>query len=154
MLRRSELEELLQPIVSEFGLKLFDIDLPSASGGILRITIMKEEAGQPVGVDDCASVSRKLSAVDRFEDILPPNVVLEVSSPGVNRKLRTPEHFEGAIGEHLKIKAFNAENKKDTFLGTLSAFDGDTLELELDDSGEKVALQYADVSDARVDFQF
>ncbi len=154
MLRRSELEELIKPIAEEFGLKLFDIDLPSAAGGILRITIMKEKAGEPVGVEDCAKVSRKLSAVDRFEDILPPNVVLEVSSPGVNRKLRTPEHFEGAVGEHLKVKAFNAENKKDTLCGVLKSFNGEALELELDKSGEVVALPFADVSEARVDFQF
>ncbi|MCB0333007.1 MAG: hypothetical protein KDD55_05875, partial [Bdellovibrionales bacterium] len=121
MLSKSELWQLVEPLVQEVGLSLFDIDLPSGRGGILRITVAAQEASsEGVSIDDCAKVSKKISALDRFEEVIPPRVTLEVSSPGVNRRLRRPEHFQGAIGEHVKLKVYDHErNEKESLIGML-----------------------------------
>ncbi len=156
MLSKTELWDLIEPVVQEQSLTLFDIDLPSGRGGILRITVAAGEgASDGVGIDDCTKVSKRISALDRFEEVIPPRVTLEVSSPGVNRRLRRPEHFQGAIGEHIKLKVYDRErNEKENLVGVLLDFNGTSLQFEADNSGEQRTIPFEDVSDARVDFIF
>ncbi len=153
---RTEIWALIEPVAKACGLELFDIDMPRAQSGILRIYIFRaqqEGASDQVTLDDCEKVSRRLSALPGFEEILPERVTLEVSSPGVNRRLRLPQHFSGAVGEHVKIKARGREAAVN-LSGKLLSFDGAVLQVLEDQSGEQHEIHFDDIREARVDFIF
>ncbi len=95
------LEKQIQTLVESAGAKLYDIEIAKESGRTLfQVFITREEGGMDVAL--CAQVSRLLSPL---LDVQPPvsgDYTLEVSSPGIERKLRRAEHFQGAIGERIK----------------------------------------------------
>ncbi|MCI5064273.1 ribosome maturation factor RimP [bacterium] len=110
-----------------------------------------------VTIDDCANVSRRLSAFDRFEEFLGENSVLEVSSPGINRKLRTFRHFQHAVGERVAITFYDDATGKDRSVkGTLERVDGEpeVLHLREEQGGGELSIAFCDVSKARIDFDF
>ncbi|MDH5511786.1 MAG: ribosome maturation factor RimP, partial [Gammaproteobacteria bacterium] len=97
---RSELRQLLEPGVSAMGFELVDVEVAgSHHNPTLRVYI---DSPRGVNVDDCASVSRQLSALLDVEDPLPGHYTLEVSSPGLDRPLVKPEDFRRYIGETIK----------------------------------------------------
>ena len=99
---RADMRKLLEPGVKAVGFELVDVELAgSHHNPILRVYI-----DSPVGVnvDDCARVSRQLSALLDVEDPLPGQYTLEVSSPGVDRPLVTPDDFKRFVGETIKVK--------------------------------------------------
>lgn len=118
-----------------------------------------------INVDDCASVSKKLTLDESFAGELPEEWVIEVSSPGINRKLSRPEHFVGAVGERVKLTVSSFDRQsgpgeikgakgRNTLRGLLVSFDGSRLELEDESLKEKVSVLLPNVHEARVDFQF
>lgn len=168
-----ELWDLVEPVVIQEGLELYDIERssPSSAGGrsIIRVYLSRsktegisaEEGSEGsvdagVTVDDCATVSRKLSALDRFDQFLGEHSLLEVSSPGINRKLRTPQHFTAAIGERVRVKAYNdAEGRDRTVTGFILAVKAeDVLELKEESSGDVWEIPLSNISSARIDFDF
>jgi len=152
---KRDLWAVIEPLVHEEGLDIFDIDLPAKERGILRVSICKREnVSEGIGIDECARVSRKITALDRMKGVLPADVSLEVSSPGINRRLRRPEHFTGAVGEHVKLKVLDSENKKTTLSGTLVSFDGASIELLRDGAEENQEIPFRDLIEARIDFIF
>jgi len=105
---RDKLRHLVEPLVREEGLELNDLVI---GGGQRRPTVqvlIEHEDGTGAGIDECARVSRYLSPALDAEDGRPGAGVLEVSSPGVERALRTPRHFETAVGRNVKIVAEGA----------------------------------------------
>ncbi|KPH50108.1 ribosome maturation factor RimP [Helicobacter pullorum] len=131
MLISQELQAKIQKLVESFGCKIYDITtLKENENQILRISITKKPS---VSLDDCQEVSLALSPL---LDVEIPNFekyYLEVSSPGIERPLKTKEHFEDAIGELLKIKT----TSKQDFKGKLIAIDNESLKLE---SGEIIPI--------------
>ena len=105
--------ELVEPIVQEMGLQLWDVRfLKEGAQWYLRIFIDKDSG---VTIDDCENVTR---AVDEPLDALDPieqNYILEVSSPGIERELIRPEHFDAFLGAKV--------NKKDTVYIKLDDFE-------------------------------
>ncbi|MDC0358072.1 ribosome maturation factor RimP [Oligoflexia bacterium] len=155
MITKSELWDRIKPVIEEAGFDLFDVDLPSGQSGVLRVFIsQKLNSDNAITLDHCANISRSLSALDGFEESLPERTTLEVSSPGVNRRLRSVEHFQGAVGEHIKVKVCDASNKKSVVKGTLKSFDGSVLHIGDDDLSKDVSVLLSDISEARVDYIF
>ncbi len=100
--QREQLIELLEPAVEQLGFELADLEAHFGRGrGVLRIFIDRE-AG--ITVDDCAEVSHQVSALLDVEDPIPGDYNLEVSSPGLDRRLTKAEHFERFAGERVKVK--------------------------------------------------
>lgn len=99
-----KLEALADEVSQREGCRLYDIEFTSRKGQrILRIYIDAVESG--VSIDQCADVSKGLSLLLDVEDLVPGgNYELEVSSPGIERPLRLPWHFQKAIGEKIKLK--------------------------------------------------
>src|SRR5207249_7203635 len=115
-----KVRNLASPLAAQEGLELVDVEFAGAGGRqVLRLNI--DRAGG-VSLDDCTSVSRAVSAALDVEDPLQGAYDLEVSSPGLDRPLRTPEHFEKYAGENVRVKAYGPiaelENRK-TFAGPL-----------------------------------
>jgi len=120
-------EEIAGRVAADAGLTLYDVE---RQGGTLVI-LLDRPGG--VDVDALATASRSISSQLDEAGLLPATTTLEVSSPGLERKLRTPAHFLGAVGSRVTVSLHDELDGERRFLGTLSAVDGDDLVLTLDD---------------------
>jgi len=143
---RDELVKLLEPAIEKLGYELADLELKlGGTDGLLRLFIDKDGG---IEIDDCSSVSRQVSAILGVEDTLPGNYTLEVSSPGLDRTLTKPAHFQRFMGEDVKVKLrFPLEGRRN-FRGALKAADEENIEVEVD--GESHSLPIATIESARL----
>jgi ribosome maturation factor RimP len=122
--------QMAAPLARGEGLEIVDIELKSEGGRggrVLRLYLDKE--GGP-SIDELGRVSRELSdLLDEHEDVVDGNYTLEVSSPGINRPLRRPEHFERFVGKKIRVRTRDMINGRRAFLGEL-----------LEVSAEKIAV--------------
>ena len=100
-MKKEDLIELLEPTVNDLGYELVDLDLREGRGGLVRLFIDKDPA---VTLADCEYVSGQVGDLLDVEDPLPGGYVLEVSSPGLDRRLRTPDHFAAAVGAEIRVE--------------------------------------------------
>jgi ribosome maturation factor RimP len=119
-------------VVAAHGLELFDVQLRRESiGWVVRVFIDKPgPSGTPedsVGVEDCATVSREMSAILDVEDPLDRAYTLEVSSPGLDRPLRGAEEFRRFTGRRAKVVVDPAVDGQKHFAGRIEGVDGDVL---------------------------
>jgi ribosome maturation factor RimP len=128
---RADLRKLLEPGVKAVGFELVDVELVgSHHSPTLRVYI---DSPTGVNVDDCARVSRQLSALLDVEDPLPGQYTLEVSSPGLDRPLVTPEDFRRYVGETIKVKMQQPEpGGRRNFSGRLVDVAADHVVVEVD----------------------
>ncbi len=143
---RDRLIALLEPLVEQLGFELVDVEANAGRGsGFLRIYL---DCAAGIGVDDCERVSREVSALLDVEDPMPGAFTLEVSSPGFDRVLRKPAHFERFRGERLKVELVEPRDGRRRYTGSLVAVSERGIELEVD--GEAVALDFAAIDRARL----
>ena len=122
-------DALIRPIIDEEDCELIDVELTSEEGRrILRVYIDK-----PGGVllGDCSRVSHAIEDVLEVEGAVPGRYDLEVSSPGLNRPLRSREHFEKAIGKTVKVEVADMLEGRRRFKGLLKAVVGDEAKANL-----------------------
>lgn len=100
----AQVEKLAGEVVAREGCELYDVEFGTSSGQrVLRVYI--DKGTEPVGIDDCANVSRGLNLLLDDEDLVPGgNYQLEVSSPGLDRVLRRVDHFQKAIGKKVWLR--------------------------------------------------
>lgn len=139
------LQAMLEPGAAAIGFELVAVEL-AGSG---RNTTVRAYIDSPdgVSVEDCARVSRQLSAILDVEDPIGDSYTLEVSSPGFDRPLRKPEHFQKVVGERVKITLHRVGGRR-RYTGVLQAVHGDRVELEVD--GDIHELAFADIEKARL----
>ncbi|HJR69796.1 MAG TPA: ribosome maturation factor RimP [Gammaproteobacteria bacterium] len=142
---KERLLELLEPTLTAMGFELADLDAHVGRRGLLRLYIDRPGG---VTVDDCQRVSEQVGAWLDVEDPLPGSYVLEVSSPGFDRRLRTAAHFERFGGEQAKIELRDARDGRRKFVGKLAGVEGGVVVLEVD--GELVRLPLRDIAVARL----
>lgn len=140
---------LIQPIVDDLGLDLYDLEF---GGGVLKITV-DTPPGSPGGidVDQLSRVTRLVSREFDHSDPIPGHYTLEVSSPGLERTLRTPRHFGREVGKRVAIRLRHLVQGERRVTGDLIAADRDTFTVRLD-SGVEQAISYDDVDRARTVF--
>lgn len=138
---------LAAPVCANAEVELVDVEL---EGGILRITIDRE-GGLPIGA--LTSVTRQISRLLDEDDPIPGRYTLEVSSPGLERKLRTPAHFQRAVGEAVTLRtSTRAEGGPGRINGTLVAADEETVTVAPDGGGDPVVLRHDQIDKARTVF--
>jgi ribosome maturation factor RimP len=143
---RDALIKLLEPTIERLGYELTDLELKlGGRDGLVRIFIDKE-AG--IDIEDCETVSRQVSAILDVEDPLPGHYTLEVSSPGLDRTLTKPAHFQRFMGEDVKVKLRFPLQGRRNFRGALKAADDEHIEVEVD--GESHSLPLATIETARL----
>ena len=143
---RNQLIELLQPVVVNLGYELWELEYAARSGGgLLRLYI---DSPQGITLDDCERVSRAVSAVMDEEDPIAGHYTLEVSSPGLDRVLRTAEHFARFNGERVKVETTTPVNGRKRFAGRLTDVSDGQIALEVD--GGLVRLPIDGIHKARV----
>jgi ribosome maturation factor RimP len=145
-LRQDELSALLEPTVEGLGFELADLEVRvGGRSGVVRLFIDKPDG---ITLDDCETVSHAVSALLDVEDPVPGHYDLEVSSPGLNRKLTKPEHFERFRGEEVKVELRFPLDGRKRFRGLLKASDKDNIEVVVD--GEAYSLPIATIDTARL----
>jgi ribosome maturation factor RimP len=146
-----KLSQLIEPVVAGQGYELVDVEWKNESGWILRVFIDKPASG--VSLDDCAAVSRELSAVLDVEDAIGPAYSLEVSSPGLNRPLKKESDFARFIGKKAKIRTRHPVGEaRRNFSGTLVAVAEGKVKIDVGDQVCEVPV--ADVEKANLVYEF
>ena len=142
----AELARLLEPTVEGLGYELTDLELRlGGKSGVVRVFIDKSNG---VGLADCEAVSRQISALLDVEDPLPGHYVLEVSSPGLDRKLTKLEHFRRFLGNDLRVQLRFPQEGRRKFRGKLLAADEKAIEIDVD--GKSYSLPMATIESARL----
>ena len=143
---REALIELLEPEVRALGYELADVDVNVGRGSGFVCLYIDKDGG--VTVDDCARVSHQVSAVLDVEDPIPEHYELQVSSPGLNRSLRTREHFERFAGNRVKVELWRLREGRKRYTGQLEGVAGDEVVLAVD--GAEVRLPIEGIKKARL----
>ncbi|AND39430.1 MULTISPECIES: ribosome maturation factor RimP [Cytobacillus] len=143
-------EQLVTPIVDELNLELVDIEyVKEGKDWFLRVFIDKETG---VDIEECGTVSERLSEKLDAEDPIPYNYFLEVSSPGAERPLKKDSDFVKAVGKNVFIKTYEPIDGEKTFEGVLTQFDGETVTVEVTIKTRKkrIEIPYEKVANARL----
>lgn len=138
--------DLVAPIVDAESVELYDIE---HNGGALRVFVDHPDG---VSIDLIKRLSRSISHVLDEADPIPGRYTLEVSSPGLERSLRTPEHFRKAIGDEVKIKTRPDAEGDRRVQGELTSVDDHGVEITVD--GELRRVAFDDISKARTVFEW
>ena len=144
-MNKQELIALLEPTVNALGFELVDLDVRTGRGGLVRLFIDHEPA---VTLADCELVSQQVGDLLDVEDPIPGDYVLEVSSPGLDRRLRTAAHFGTVVGQEVRVELRRGVDGRKRFRGRLTAATDDTIEMHVD--GASYTLPLADVHIARL----
>lgn len=139
--------ELVVPILDAAGLDLYDLEL---AGGTLQVLVDKDGG---VGVDELATVSRQISRTLDEHDPIEGHYTLEVSTPGLERPLRTPAHFARAVGTSVKVKTKPGVEGERRLAGTVADAGDDTVTFAVSD-GTSRTLRYDDIERARTTFEW
>lgn len=132
-------EALVEPCITELGYQIWDVEyVKEGAEWYLRITLDSEDG---IDIDDCEKVSRAINPIIDEADPIEDFYYLEVSSPGLERVLRKPEHFEASLGCEIEIRLFAPdENKKKSYTGTLSAYDEESITVDIAQESRKIPM--------------
>jgi len=141
---------LVAPLLEDVDAELYDLEF---TGGVLRVTLDRE-GGVDMGV--IGSFTRSLSRLLDETDPISSAFTLEVSSPGLERPLRTPEHFARAVGELVSVKTRPGLDGERRFKATVVAVDGDAVTLlpEGAEPDQARTLDLADLERVRTIFEW
>lgn len=140
---------LIQPIIDDLALDLYDLEF---GGGVLKITV-DTPPGSPGGidVDQLSQVTRLVSRELDHSDPIPGHYTLEVSSPGLERTLRTPRHFARETGKTVAVRLRHVVEGERRITGALVAAGPGSFTVRLESGAERV-IAYDDVDRARTVF--
>ena len=143
LLRR--IEDIVAPTVVGMGFELVRVAM--SKGGTLQLMIEPAD-GRPLDVEDCATVSRAVSAVLDVEDPIPQAYTLEVSSPGIDRPLTKEKDFEDFTGLEARVEIFPAIEGQKRFKGILRGLEDGAVKLETENG--PVTLRLETIQKARL----
>lgn len=143
---------LVAPMAEALGLQIYDIDY---NGGILRV-VLDTPPGQPAGVslDDLSLVTRQLGRELDHSDPVPGRYTLEVTSPGLERTMRRPEHFAREVGKTINVRLHAPVNGSRRVQGILVAANGGSITVRDADTLTDVDIAIADIERARTVFEW
>ena len=144
-------EEILLPIVEEYGFELVDVEYVKEGGTWYLRTYIDKEGG--ISIDDCEKVSRRLSDILDEKDYIDDTYIMEVSSPGLGRPLKKEKDFKRSLGKEVDIRTYRMIDKQKEFTGILKDYDKDTVTIELDDETLKT-FEKGDIALIRLAFDF
>jgi ribosome maturation factor RimP len=153
---REEILDWGREAADAHGLRLFDVEPTVRGRWIIRVYVERPgevAEGEGVNVDECAEISRYMEAYLDADDRVPENYVLEVSSPGLERPLKRPEHVAQVVGEQVELVTRVQIDGQNKVVATLTGFEDKTLELDIGD-GETVTIDWDDVAKARLKYDF
>ena len=144
-------EELLEPVVSEQGFELVDVEYVKEGGTWYLRAYIDKPGG--ITVDDCEAVSRRFSDILDEKDYIEDSYVFEVSSPGLGRPLKKEKDFARSIGEEVEIRTYRSIDRQKEFTGILTRYDGNTVTITYEDGTEQT-FERADIALIRLALDF
>ena len=139
---QNALDNLVKNTVEGLGYQVWGYEYrPHSESALLRIFIEKEGG---ISIEDCANVSRQLGAVLDVENIIPVAYVLEVSSPGMDRVLFTPEQYQDYIGEKIKLRTHTPIEERRNFKGYLIKTSDSIVTIKVDNQEFEIPFESID----------
>ncbi len=144
------IESLVTPILQEMDLELVDVLYRREKGGwVLRLIIDRENG---VTLDDCTAVSREVSQLLDIEDIIEQVYNLEVSSPGLDRPLKSIGDFQRFTGRKAKVTTREPIQGNQVFIGRINKVEDDLIILEV--GQQELSIPFSEVARARLEVEF
>ncbi len=142
---------LVEPIASDLRLDLYDVE---RRGGTIRVTLdSPSDDSDPITLDNLALATRLISRELDHDDPVAGRYTLEVTSPGLERQLRTPDHFVRSVGANVTVRLRDVVNDDRRIEGVLAAADATTIAIDLA-SGERRQIDYPMIDKARTVFDW
>ena len=153
-----QIRVLAERVAGTYGLEIYDVQFRrEASGMVLRVQIDRPGAGataeESVSVEDCARVSRDLSAVLDVEDLVPTAYTLEVSSPGLDRPLRNAGDYRRFVGRRAKLVMRERVDGQMFFKGRLGGLEDNAVLIDGDD-GRRHRVPIGVITRANLEVEF
>ena len=143
-------EAVALPVLEESGLELVDVQYRREQNGwILRLIIDKQDG---LNLNDCAAVSREISQLLDIENFIDQAYNLEVTSPGLDRPLKSIAEFERFVGRKAKIKTIDPIAGEHVFIGKIKRTEGESIVLEV--GTKEVTILFSQVAKARLEVEF
>lgn len=143
-------EAVALPVLEESGLELVDVQYQREQNGwILRLIIDKQDG---LNLNDCAAVSREISQLLDIENFIDQAYNLEVTSPGLDRPLKSIAEFERFVGRQAKIKTIDPIAGEHVFIGKIKRTEGESIVLEV--GTKEVTILFSQVAKARLEVEF
>jgi len=143
---RERLIALIEPLLERLGYELVQLDYSAGRAhALVRVFVDRPDG---VTLDDCARISRELSALLDVEDPIPSAYTLEVSSPGFDRVLRTQAHFGRFVGSRVFVELKEPRDGRRRYTGKLLTVDEAGIALEVD--RERVRMAFDEIGKARL----
>jgi ribosome maturation factor RimP len=139
--------ELVAPLVADADLELYDLDL---GGGVLSVLV---DAPGGADIDAISRLARTISRVLDEHDPIEGTYALEVGTPGLERPLRTPAHYAGAVGSTVKVKTRPGVEGDRRVEGTVAAADERSVTIHTADGGDRT-IELDDIERARTTFEW
>ncbi|MFC2993150.1 ribosome maturation factor RimP [Halomonas tibetensis] len=145
-IKDAALHAMIEPVVTAMGFELWGIDFLSHGKHSRLVIYIDHENG--ISVDDCAGISRQVSAIFDVEDPVRGEYRLEVSSPGIDRPLYTLDHFDRYRGHDVVLKLRAPFDGRRKFQGLLAGVEGDEVLLQVE--GEEYCFPIDSIDQAQV----
>ena len=143
--------ELVSPVANEMGYYLWDVEfVKEGADKYLRITLDNEEG---ITIEDCEKFHRAIDPVLDEADPISEAYILEVSSPGIERELKTSAHIEACEGWDVEVRLYAPKNGSKTFRGVLCGYDDDG-NITLEVGEEKLAFKPDEVAKIATYYDF
>jgi ribosome maturation factor RimP len=141
------IEELIAAPLDDMGYELVRVQISGTQRHTLQVMAERRD-GRGMTVDDCAAISRELSALLDVEDPIGGSYTLEVSSPGLDRPLTRPKDFERFAGLEARVELHGPRDGRRRFRGRLKGLEGNMVRIDVE--GETVELPFADIQRAKL----
>lgn len=143
-------EKIAAPICEAHGVYIYEVEYKKEGGNyFLRLYIDKDGG---VTIDDCENVSRAINPMLDETDFIKDAYIFEVSSPGIDRLLSRPWHYEKVIGEDVTVKLFAPIDSKKELTGVLVSCDEDSFVINAD--GKEITIEKTKAAQTRLSFKF
>ena len=147
-----KVKELLSPIISELRIELVELSVKKKKKGhILRVFIDKQGG---IAINDCENVSEQLSSILDVEDIFPGKFTLEVSSPGIDRPLKSSADFKRSLGRLVNVSTHEVFEGKVSFTGKISGVTSEGVLLELEGDNRSLEIPFQIIVKASQEIRF
>ncbi len=140
---------LAADVANNCGCELFDVSLSGVGKRTFLRVFIDKEGG--ITLDDCEIFSRRLEALLDVEDPIAGPYTLEVSSPGLDRPLKSLDDFQRNIGKMIRVVTKESIENQSFFVGRLERVDGETIRLSLSEGKKEVLIPLSGVSKARLE---
>ncbi len=147
----SAVREIVTPVADEMGFFIWDVEfVKEGADKYLRITLDNEEG---ININDCEAFHRAIDPLLDEADPISESYILEVSSPGIERELKYPEHIDACEGWEVEVKLYAPKNGAKQFRGVLVGYDADS-NIVIENGGENIVFKPEEVAKISTYFDF